>query len=117
MSEVEAADSTRTEDPEARQAQAQISVSLDIFQSIRQARAQHGLRHSDFKRYRCSVAWYMSTDRTAFLAQHGLTCHLSGCRQYCTRKLQRTRKALKLTHGRGKFQAKKLEVETVTDSK
>jgi len=38
-------------------------------------------------------------------------------RHYCTRKLQRTRKALKLTHGRGKFQAKKLEIETVTDSK
>ena len=38
-------------------------------------------------------------------------------RRYCTRKLQRTRKALKLTHGRGKFQAKKLEIETVTDSK
>ena len=30
----------------------QIVLSLDVFQSIRQAQAQHGLRHSDFKRYR-----------------------------------------------------------------
>lgn len=38
-------------------------------------------------------------------------------RQYCARKLHRTRKALKQTHGRGKFQAKKLEPEAVTDAK
>lgn len=34
------------------QSQPPVIVSLDIFQSVRQAQAQHGLRHSDYKRYR-----------------------------------------------------------------
>ena len=34
------------------QMQAPVVVSLDILQSVRQAQAQHGLRHNDYKRYR-----------------------------------------------------------------
>lgn len=29
-----------------------VSISLDLFQSVRQAQSQHGLRHNDYKRYR-----------------------------------------------------------------
>ncbi|KAL3135680.1 hypothetical protein ABBQ38_006152 [Trebouxia sp. C0009 RCD-2024] len=83
------ADHGQPTETEQQEPTPQVIVSLDVFQSIRQAQAQHGLRHSDFKRYR----------------------------QYCTRKLQRTRKALKLTHGRGKFQARIIEADMVTDSK
>ena len=32
--------------------QARVILSLDIFQTVRQNQAQHGLRHNDFKRYR-----------------------------------------------------------------
>lgn len=40
-------EATPIEQPESRP-----PVSLDIFQYIRQAQAQHGLRHNDYKRYR-----------------------------------------------------------------
>ena len=110
------ADDSRPQEAETQVAEPQAPVSLDIFQSIRQAQAQHGLRHSDFKRYRCLFMRCLSLERdfsSNALGSQGLFLY----RQYCTRKLQRTRKALKLTHGRGKFQAKKLDVEAVKDSK
>ena len=50
-------------------------VSLDIFDVIKSSRAQHGLRHGDYLRYR----------------------------QYCARRLHRIRKTLKLTQGKGRF--------------
>ena len=37
---------------EPQEPRQQLIVSLDVFQCIRQAQAQHGLRHSDYKRYR-----------------------------------------------------------------
>lgn len=40
----------------------QVILSLDIFQTIRQAQAQHGLRHSDFKRYRYRCDWDLHTN-------------------------------------------------------
>ena len=36
--------------------QARVILSLDIFQTVRQNQAQHGLRHNDFKRYRHATA-------------------------------------------------------------
>ena len=36
-------------------------------------------------------------------------------RQYCTRKLHRLHKALKVTHGRGKYVPRKLEAKSVTE--
>ena len=36
-------------------------------------------------------------------------------RQYCTRKLHRLYKAVKMTHGRGKYLPRKLDVSTVTE--
>ncbi|CAL5220684.1 g2733 [Coccomyxa viridis] len=62
-------------------------LSLPVTQIINTAQAQHGLRHSDFARYR----------------------------QYCTRKLHRLHKALKMTHGRGKYVPRKLEAKSVTE--
>ena len=43
------------EDGEAtsiEQSEGRPPVSLEIFQYVRQAQAQHGLRHNDYKRYR-----------------------------------------------------------------
>lgn len=40
-------DETLNEQPRSRP-----PVALDIFKYVRQAQAQHGLRHSDYKRYR-----------------------------------------------------------------
>ena len=42
---------------------------------------------------------------------------VSPCRQYCARRLQRLYKALKFTHGRGKFQKKELQAKDVTDDR
>lgn len=41
-----------TEAQHQEQPQSPLTVSLDIFQSVRQNQAQHGLRHNDYKRYR-----------------------------------------------------------------
>lgn len=87
-------------------------VSLDILQYVKQAQAQHGLRHSDYKRYRYSSPLRLACS-SAINGRAARAC----CRQYCARKAHRTRKALKLTHGRGKFQPKSLEAAGVTDAK
>ena len=40
---------------------------------------------------------------------------MRSCRQYCTRKLHRLHKALKVTHGRGKYVPRKLEAKSITE--
>ena len=64
-------------------------VSLDIFDVVKTSRAQHGLRHGDYLRYR----------------------------QYCARKLHRLRKSLKLTQGKGRFVKRPLEPRMVAEGK
>lgn len=64
-------------------------VSLDIFDVIKSSRAQHGLRHGDYLRYR----------------------------QYCARRLHRIRKTLKLTQGKGRFVKKPLEPRMVREGR
>ena len=64
-------------------------VSLDIFDVIKSSRAQHGLRHGDYLRYR----------------------------QYCARRLHRIRKTLKLTQGKGRFVKKPLEPRMVKEGR
>ena len=39
----------------------------------------------------------------------------TNCRSYCSRKLRRMYKSLKLTHGRGKYQKRTLEAGSVTE--
>ena len=39
------------------------------------------------------------------------------CRQYCTGKLHRLRKSLKLQNGRGKFQKKSLDLANISSSR
>jgi len=64
-------------------------LSLDIFDVIKSAQAQHGLRHGDHARYR----------------------------QYCSRRLHRLRKGLKFTHGKGRYVKRPLEQKAVRDSR
>ena len=64
-------------------------VSLDIFDVVKSSRAQHGLRHGDYLRYR----------------------------QYCARRLHRLRKSLKLTQGKGRFVKKPIEPRVVAQGK
>jgi signal recognition particle subunit SRP68 len=63
--------------------------SLDILSIIKTSQAQYGLRHQDYQRYR----------------------------RYCTRRIARIRKSLKFTHGRGHFQARKIDATTTTDER
>ena len=72
-------DAAEADDAEADYAEAEEDedlpeLSLDIFDVIKSAQAQHGLRHGDHARYR----------------------------QYCSRRLHRIRKGLKFMHGKGR---------------
>ncbi|KAK9825392.1 hypothetical protein WJX81_008451 [Elliptochloris bilobata] len=62
-------------------------LPFSLLATIKTAQAEHGLRHSDYLRYR----------------------------QYCSRKLRRLYKAHKFTHGRGKFVSRTLEAGLVTE--
>lgn len=63
------------------------NLNLDILQIVKIGQSQHGLRHGDHTRYR----------------------------QYCKRRLARMYKALKFSHGRGKYQKRTLEPAMVAD--
>lgn len=62
---------------------------LDVLSIVKNSQSQNGLKHSDYKRYR----------------------------HYCTKRLRRIRKAVKMTHGRGKFVARPLTEENITEIK
>lgn len=64
-------------------------LNLDIFDLVKSSRAQHGLRHGDYLRYR----------------------------QYCARRLHRLRKTLKLTQGKGRFVKRPIEPRMVAEGK
>ena len=64
------------------------NLTLDILQIVKVSQSQHGLRHGDHMRYR----------------------------QYCTRRLARIYKALKFSHGRGRYQKRTLEPELVASA-
>ena len=64
-------------------------MSLDLFDLVRSSRNAHGLRHGDYLRYR----------------------------QYCSRRLLRLRRSLKLTHGKGRYKPQPLELRMVRDPK
>ncbi|OWM65522.1 hypothetical protein CDL15_Pgr009112 [Punica granatum] len=61
--------------------------SIKVLQLLKSAQMQHGLRHGDYTRYR----------------------------RYCTARLRRLYKSLKLTHGRGKFTRRAITESTVTE--
>ncbi|PRW56110.1 Signal recognition particle subunit SRP68 isoform A [Chlorella sorokiniana] len=63
------------------------TLTLDVLQIVKDAQSLHGLKHSDYQRYR----------------------------QYCSRRLRRIYKAVRFLHGRGRYQKKKLEPEAVKD--
>jgi hypothetical protein len=60
-----------------------------VLSIVKNSQSQNGLKHSDYKRYR----------------------------HYCTKRLRRIRKAVKMTHGRGKFVARPLTEENITEIK
>eukprot|EP00741_Cyanophora_paradoxa_P011327 tig00020554_g10940.t1 len=64
-------------------------VSLDILMTVKTSQAQNGLRHGNYQRYR----------------------------QYCSRRLKRLRDSLKLNLGKGKFQAKAVTADIVSDAR
>lgn len=76
-----------TEDVEMKDADPEV-LGFGVLQFIKTAQSQHGLRHSDYARYR----------------------------QYCTKKLHRSRKTLKLQQGKGKFTRRALELSEVSSN-
>jgi signal recognition particle subunit SRP68 len=61
--------------------------TVAVLQIIKAAQGEHGMRHSEYDRYRA----------------------------YCSRRLHRIRKSLKFLHGKGKFTKKELDVNNVKD--
>lgn len=61
--------------------------SVNVLQLLKIAQSQHGLRHGDYTRYR----------------------------RYCSARLRRLYKSLKITHGRGKYSRKAITESSVTD--
>lgn len=80
----------------------------DLLVMLREARAQHGLRHGDYKRYR----------RVEPCKQ---LCRADACcsSEYCTRRLRRLYVLLGFTHGghKGRFQPRPLTPADVTDGR
>jgi signal recognition particle subunit SRP68 len=64
-----------------------LCIFILVFETIKAAQAQHGLRHEDYLRYR----------------------------QYCSRRLHRVRKLLKFSHGRKVFKKRNLQAKNVSD--
>ncbi|CAD7701537.1 unnamed protein product [Ostreobium quekettii] len=62
------------------------TFALNVLQLVRLAQAQHGMRHSDYTRYR----------------------------HYCSKRLRTLYKKLKMLHGRQKYQKKRVEAANVT---
>jgi hypothetical protein len=113
-------------------------LSLPIFAVIRAAQAAHGLRYSDYARYRCvietnRVEWKkrgllkkretinQSIKKTAAIK---LSLNLSldpnldsSLRSFCSKKLRRLSCSLKLNAQtqRGKFVKRKIEPEATTE--
>ncbi len=56
--------------------QARVIVSFDIFQTVRQNQAQHGLRHNDFKRYRHATALKIAAEISS---AYGRSCAARIC--------------------------------------
>ncbi|KAK4795309.1 hypothetical protein SAY86_013303 [Trapa natans] len=67
--------------------QALHKFSINVLQLLKSAQMQHGLRHGDYTRYR----------------------------RYCTARLRRLYKSLKITHGRGKYTRRAITESTVTE--
>ena len=107
-----------TDMEEADQTSDQPKLGFGVLQFIKTAQSQHGLRHSDFKRYRFVASLSLQPyKRGSCLGQPNAsvlaaftTSRASGCRQYCTKKLHRSRRNLKMQQGKGKFTKKALEL-------
>lgn len=101
-------------------------IDLAILATVRSARARHGLRTNDYGRYRCvcgegrtraHVPALIQTHATPSIAvffSRALST-LSLLSSYCTKKLRRLYRNLKLSHGRGKYQKRVLDAGTVTE--
>eukprot|EP00775_Hariotina_reticulata_P003191 gene3191-3469_t len=71
----------------ADQPSVNLQLPLNILCTIKSAQLQNGLKHGDYARYR----------------------------QYCARRLGSLYTAVKLLHGKGRYQKKKLDLQHVTD--
>jgi signal recognition particle subunit SRP68 len=101
---------------------APVQFSLNVLDIVRTAQGLHGLKHSEYLRYRYVKTRWMPITAIIVLTKVGLTDHSfrsinHHCREYCSRRLRRIYKGVKFLHGRSRFQKKKLEPETITDER
>ena len=90
--------------------------SVNVLQIVRDAQSIHGLKHSDYQRYRQAQSWLMWPAAVRFCALRHRSCCLWR-RQYCTRRLRRIYEGVRFLHGRGRYQKKKLDPDHVKDER
>lgn len=88
--------------------------AFSVLQIVKDGQSLHGLKHSDYQRYRKGVA---EAQRRRWLCRSPTAQPLPAiaCRQYCSRRLRRIYKGVKFLHGRGRYQKKKHEPDAVKD--
>jgi hypothetical protein len=96
-------------------------ASPNLLLVLRDAQAQHGLRHNDYARYRCAAAAAAPPPTTAHGGTHADAppSPRTAARQYCARRLRRLYKMLNFTHGgvKHRFQNRVLTAADVTDGR
>jgi hypothetical protein len=102
------ADEVMAEDAEIKPLQSVLLV-------LRDAQAQHGLRHGDYARYRCAARRRSPRARRCGSRSHPRRRR----RQYCARRLLRLYKMLGFSHGGGKskYQSRTLAASDITDGR
>jgi hypothetical protein len=85
---------------------------LDLLSTIRTCQSQNGVNHGDYGRYRYALEARIVVNGSYKGCQSST---VDTCRQFCTSRLANLYKALKMQHGKGRYQKRKLEVGLITD--
>lgn len=83
-------------------------LSCSILRSIKEAQSQHGLRHSDWARYRCRSAPCLRLS----ISKERLDRPAWRFRRYCSKRLRGTRRMAGLSR-RGRYHKKPLEARAM----
>ena len=81
-----------------------------VLKAIKTAQAANGMRHSEYERYRPPQPILLRLSNPPTTGTDD-----SMYRAYCSRRVHRVRKSVKLMHGRGKYTKKEIDANTVKD--
>jgi signal recognition particle subunit SRP68 len=107
------------DEPQSEASASLPTLSIQVLNIVRNAQAIHGLKHSEYSRYRWVIAKkLLRLSSKVQKSDHSRSSPgLIVTRQYCSRRLRRVYKATRFLHGRGRYQQKKLEPEAVNEDR